>query len=74
MTSSLSNFVKNLAQRIHEIRCKYGYAEYTNAKDDLFILKGLCCNTSHPKKFDKDLKRRFVNIYKFCNYEIINFF
>ena len=34
--------------------------EYTNVKVDLIINKGLCCNRNYQKRFDEDLKKRFV--------------
>ena len=64
MTSSLSNLVNNLSERIHKIKCKYGhndkkcetpyelfdcFLEYTNFKDDLIEYKCLCCNKNYPQ-------------------------
>ena len=34
--------------------------EYTNVKVDLIINKCLCCNWNYQKRFDEDLKKRFV--------------
>ena len=39
--------------------------EYTNVKDDLIEYKCLCCNRNYQKKFDENLKKCFVNTYKF---------
>ena len=33
---------------------------YTNVKGDLIINKCLCCNRNYQKRFDEDLKKRFV--------------
>ena len=42
--------------------------EYTNFKDDLIEYKCLFCNKSYQHKFDKMLKGRFFNAYKFSNH------
>ena len=54
MTSTLSNFVYNLAEEIHKIKCTSCNTcclEYTNAKDDLVEHKRLCCNNNYPKTY-----------------------
>ena len=43
--------------------------EYKNVKDDLIEYKCLCCNRDYQKKFDENLKKRFVNTYKFSNHD-----
>ena len=52
-------------------RIKYKYCEcfleYTHFKDDLRVLKCLCCNTNYQQKFDVKLKKRFLNTCKFSN-------
>ena len=57
---------------------KYNYydcfLEYTNFKDDLVEYKCLCCNKNYQHKFDKKLKERFFNTYKFSNQTIISLF
>ena len=54
-------------------RIKYKYCdcflEYTNFKDDLIEDKWLSCNKIYQRKFDKKLKERFSNTYKFSNYD-----
>ena len=62
MVSSLSNLFSNLSERIHKIKCKYGYddkkcgikckysdcfLEYRIFKDDLIEHKPLCFNKRH---------------------------
>ena len=84
MTSSSSNLVNNLSERIHKIKCKYGhndkkcetsyklfdcFLEYMNFKDDLIEYKCLCCNKNYQQKFDEKLKERFFNTYKFSNHD-----
>ena len=46
--------------------------KYINFKYDLIDYKCLCCNKNYQKKFDKNLKKRFVNTYKFFNHCINN--
>ena len=45
------------------------FLEYTNFKDDLIECKCLSGNKSCRRNFDKNLKERFFNIYKFSNYD-----
>ena len=60
------------AKKCETGRIKYKYCdcflEYTNFKDDLIKYKCLCCNKNYQHKFDKKLKERFVNTYKFFNH------
>ena len=49
------------------------YLEYANIKDDFSIYKCSCCNKNYQKKFDEDLKKRFISTYKFSNYDINKF-
>ena len=53
------------------IKHKYcnSFLEYTNFKNDLIEYKWLCCNKSYQRKFDKNLKERFCNTYKFSNHK-----
>ena len=59
-------------------RIKYKYCdcflEYTNVKDDLREYIHFCCNKNYQKKFDGNLKKRFVNTYKLSNHDINKFF
>ena len=43
------------------------FLEQTNFKDDLTKYKRFCCNKNYQQKFDKKLKERFSNTYKFSN-------
>ena len=45
------------------------FLEYTNFKDDLIEYKCLCCNKNYQQKFDEELKKRFLNTYKFSNHD-----
>ena len=53
-----------------EIKYKYCnyFLEYTNFKNDLKEYKCLCCSKNYQHKFDKKLKERIVNTYKFSNH------
>ena len=48
--------------------CDY-FLEYTNFNDDLIEYKCLCSNKNYQQKFDKKLKERFFNTYKFSNHD-----
>ena len=51
---------------------KYNYnshTEYANFKDDILEYKCLCCNKNYQHKFDKKLKEKFLNTYKFSNHD-----
>ena len=47
--------------------------EYTNFKDYLIEYKCLCCNKNYQRNFDKKLKERCFNIYKFSIHDNNNF-
>ena len=49
MTSSLSNPVDNLAEGIHEIKCKGSnyFLEYESVKDNFIKFKCLSCNKDY---------------------------
>ena len=44
-----------------------------HVKDDLILHKCLCCNRNYQTKFDTDLKKQFLNTYKFCKHNINKF-
>ena len=44
------------------------FREYENFKDDLIKYKCLFCNKSYQRNFDKKLKEKFFNTYKFSNH------
>ena len=49
------------------------FLEYTNFKNNSIEYKCLCCNKNNQQKFDKKLKERFINTYKFSNHDNIKF-
>ena len=72
MATSLSNFVDNLTEGIHKIKCKYFscFLEYESVKDNLIKYQCLSCNESYSNKIDEELKKRFKNTFKFSNNDI----
>ena len=50
-----------------------GYLEYTNIKNNLIEHKCLFCNKIYQKSFDKNLKTRVINRYKFPNHDMSKF-
>ena len=59
MASSLSNFVDNLVEGIHKIKCKYCncFLEYEDVKDNLIKYKCLSCNKKYLNKTDEELNK-----------------
>ena len=73
MVSSLSNLVNNLSKGIHKFNftsCNKCCPEYANFKDDLIEFKCLCFYKNYQKTFDENLKKKFVNTYKFANQDM----
>ena len=67
MAISLSNLVDHLTEGIHKSKrkdCNF-FLEYESAKYNLIKCKCLSCNKDYSSKTDKDLKKRFKNIFKF---------
>ena len=75
MASSVSNLVDNLAEGIHQIKCKdcNCFLEYGSVKDNLIKYKRLSCNKDYSNKLDKKIKKRFKNTFKFSNNDINKF-
>ena len=75
MSSSLSNLVDNLSERLHCdkcIDCK-SYLEYMSVKDDQLIFRCFECKKNYKRDFNKELIKRFANMYEFCNEDINKF-
>ena len=47
--------------------------KYMNMKDDSTVFKCLRCNRKLQKKFNENLKKRFVDTYKFSSHDINKF-
>ena len=75
MSSSLSSFVDNLSEGLHSDKCTdcKSCLDCMITKDDQLIFRFFECKKNYKKDFNKELIKRFANIYKFC-YEDINKF
>ena len=75
MSSSLSNPVDNLSEGLHCgkcIDCK-SCLDYMSVKDDQLIFRCFECKEDDKKDFNKELIKRFENLYGFCNEDINKF-
>ena len=67
MSSSLSNLVDNLSEGLYNDKC-------IDCKSCLdYIFKCIEHSKNHIKQFNKDLSKRFENIYEFCDSDINKF-
>ena len=75
MASSLSNFVDNLTEGIHKIKCKDFdcFLENESVKGNLIKYKCLLCNKDYSNKVNEKLKKRFQNTFKFSDNDINKF-
>ena len=84
MSSSLSKLVDNLSEGIHNNKCvdfksNLDYIEITakpsslERKNEKFILECYYCKQRYRKKFNKELIKRFVSTYEFCNNDLNKF-
>ena len=75
MSRSLSNLVDNLSEQLHCDKCIFckSYLDYMITKDDQLIFRCFECKKNYKKDFNKDLIKRFANIYEFCNGDINKF-
>ena len=76
MSSSLSKLVDNLSEVIHNNKCLdcnscLDYVRIT--KNEKFLLKCFNCDIYYKKKFNKDLIKKFINTYSFCNSDLNKF-
>ena len=76
MSSSLSKFVDNLSEGIHNNKCflcksNLDYVRIT--KNEKLLFKCFNCNIYHKKKFNKELIKIFKNTYSFCNNDLNKF-
>ena len=69
MSSSLSKLVDNLAEGIHNNKCAdcKSNLDYIKTKNEKLILECYNCKQCYKKKFNKELIKRFVSTYEFCN-------
>ena len=75
MSTSLSKLVKYLSERLHSDKCKdcKSHRDYMSIKDDQLIFRCFDCKKDYEKEFNKELIKRFVNTYEFCNGDINKF-
>ena len=75
MSTSLSNLVNNLSDRVHNDKCTYckSYLDYMTTKDEQVIFRCFACKKNYKKDFNKELIKRFANIYEFGNGDINKF-
>ena len=76
MSSSLSKLVDNLSEGIHNNKCLdcnscLDYVWIT--KNEKLLLKCFNCNVYYKKKFNKELIKKFKNMYSFCNNDLNKF-
>ena len=76
MATSLSKLVDNLTEGIHNNKCLdcnscLDYVRIT--KNEKLLLKCFNCDIYHKKKFNKELIKKFKNMYSFCNNDINKF-
>ena len=64
-------------KKCETFRIKYKHSncfhEYASVKDDLIEYKCLCCNNNYQKKFDENLRKSFIDTYKFFHQDINKF-
>ena len=75
MSTSLSKLVDNLSEGVHNNRCVdcKSYLDYMTTKDKKLIFRCFICKKNYEKDFNKELIKRFGNIYKFFNNDLNSF-
>ena len=89
MSSSLSKLVDNLSEGIHNNKCLdcsscLDYVWITTArptaepsslerKNEKLLFKCFNCNNYYKKKFNKELIKKFKNMYSFCSNDLDKF-
>ena len=75
MSSSLSSLADNLSVGLYSDKCtdcKY-CLDYRITKDEQLVFRCFECKNNYKKDFNKELIKRFANIYEFCNEDINKF-
>ena len=69
MSSSLSNLFDNLSEGLHCDKFTYckSCLDHIMFNNNQFIFRCFECKKNYKKDFNKELIKRFVNIYEFCN-------
>ena len=75
MSTSLSNLVSNLSERLHNDRCIDCKCclDYMATKDGKLIFRCFRCKKTCEKKINKDLIQIFANTNEFCNGDLDKF-
>ena len=75
MASSLSKLVDNLSEGIHNNKCVNcnSCLDYIKTKNEKLVLECYNCKQRYRKKFNKELIKRFVSTYNFCNNDLNKF-
>ena len=75
MSTSLSKLVDNLSERLHNNRCVgcKSCLDYVKNKDEKLIFRCFTWKKNYEKDFNKELIKRFANVYKFCNGDLSKF-
>ena len=75
MSSSLSILADNLSEGLHSDKCTdcKSYLDYMITKDEQLIFRCFDCKKNYKKDSNKELIKRFANIYEFCNEDINKF-
>ena len=73
MSASLSNLADNLSEALHSDKCTdcKSCLDYIITKDDQLTFRCFECKKNYKKDFNKELVKRFANIYEFCKEDII---
>ena len=75
MSTSLSKLVDNLSEGLHTNRCVdcKSCLDYMKTKDEKLIFRCFSCKKNYEKDFNKELIKRFVNTYNFCDNDLNKF-
>ena len=75
MSSSLSSLVVNLSDGLRSDKCKNckSNLDYIITKDDQLIFRCFEYKKNYEDDFNKELIKRFANVYEFCNEDINKF-
>ena len=75
MSSSLLSLVDNLSEGLHSDKHtdRKSCLDYMTAKDDQLLFRCFECKKNYKKDFNKELIKRFANIYELCNEDINKF-
>ena len=69
LSSSLSSLADNLSEEHQSKKCTNykSCLDYMTIQDDQLIFRCFECKENYKKDFNKELIKRFANIYEFCN-------